>query len=365
MTDEIATADAEAGKISVEKTNISVTDFAQRRIGEMMPKEEPKAEAQQETEEPEAEEVETEEVEQEEVQETTAEETTEAEESEDVLSQLDLDDMSEEDLRELSEKLGSRAVARFGELTAKRKAAEERLAQLESRLREKPNPLQNNKVENNPFSNLDTIEKLQDKAKEVDSIVEWAEDILFESDNYAADDVVTEVEGKELTKADVRKSLLQARKAQKTFLPDQLNTLQVREQGIQMTEAFDKRAKEELSWLEGEDNDLRKQYEATVGDERFKKLKEVLNKEAPEIAPQIDYWFAHATNSIYGRKPVVETKASPKLNPPRTGNPVSAKSEKSEGRTAKALKELEARFKKTGNARDFAELRKLKMSARS
>ena len=365
MTDEIATAAAEAGKISVEKTNISVTDFAQRRIGEMMPKEEPKAEAQQETEEPEAEEVETEEVEQEEVQETTAEETTEAEESEDVLSQLDLDDMSEEDLRELSEKLGSRAVARFGELTAKRKAAEERLAQLESRLREKPNPLQNNKVENNPFSNLDTIEKLQDKAKEVDSIVEWAEDILFESDNYAADDVVTEVEGKELTKADVRKSLLQARKAQKTFLPDQLNTLQVREQGAQMTEAFDKRAKEELSWLEGEDNDLRKQYEATIGDERFKKLKEVLNKEAPEIAPQIDYWFAHATNSIYGRKPVVETKASPKLNPPRTGNPVSAKSEKSEGRTAKALKELEARFKKTGNARDFAELRKLKMSARS
>ena len=365
MTDEIATADAEAGKISVEKTNISVTDFAQRRLGEMMPKEEPKAEAQQETEEPEAEEVETEEVEQEEVQETTTDETTEVEESEDVLSQLDLDDMSEEDLRELSEKLGSRAVARFGELTAKRKAAEERLAQLESRLKEKPNPLQNNKVENNPFSNLDTIEKLQDKAKEVDSIVEWAEDILFESDNYAADDVVTEVEGKELTKADVRKSLLQARKAQKTFLPDQLNTLQVREQGVQMTEAFNQRAKEELSWLEGEDNDLRKQYEATVGDERFKKLKEVLNKEAPEIAPQIDYWFAHATNSIYGRKPVVETKASPKLNPPRTGNPASAKSEKSQGRTAKALKELEARFKQTGNAKDFAELRKLKMSARS
>ena len=366
MTDEIATANAEADKVSVEKTNISVTDFAQRRIGEMNPKaEQPKEETQQGEEEAENEETETEEVEQEEVQETTTDETSEVEESEDVLSQLDLNDMSEEDLRELSEKLGSRAVARFGELTAKRKAAEERLSQLESRLKEKPNPLQNNKVENNPFSNLDTIEKLQDKAKEIDSIVEWAEDILFESDNYAADDVVTEVEGKELTKADVRKSLLQARKAQKTFLPDQLNTLQVREQGIQMTEAFDKRAKEELSWLEGEDNDLRKQYEATIGDERFKKLKEVLNKEAPEIAPQIDYWFAHATNSIYGRKPVVETKASPKLNPPRTGNPVSAKSEKSEGRTAKALKELEARFKKTGNARDFAELRKLKMSARS
>jgi hypothetical protein len=35
------------------------------------------------------------------------------------------------------------------------------------------------------------------------------------------------------------------------------------------------------------------------------------------------------------------------------------------GRTAKALKELEARFRQTGNARDFANLRKLKMSTRS
>ena len=45
--------------------------------------------------------------------------------------------MSEEDLRELADKLGSRAVARFGELTAKRKAAEERLASLEAKLKEK------------------------------------------------------------------------------------------------------------------------------------------------------------------------------------------------------------------------------------
>ena len=38
------------------------------------------------------------------------------------------------ELRELADKLGSRAVARFGELTAKRKAAEEKLQQIEARL---------------------------------------------------------------------------------------------------------------------------------------------------------------------------------------------------------------------------------------
>jgi hypothetical protein len=51
---------------------------------------------------------------------------------------------------------------------------------------------------------------------------------------YSADEVVTEVEGKDLTKADVRRALLQARKAQKTFLPDQLNNLQSIEQSNQM-----------------------------------------------------------------------------------------------------------------------------------
>ena len=356
MTDEIETANADAVENTADNTNISVTDFAMRRLGEMTPEAEEQQEETQEVEaEPEAEVEETEEV---------AE--TEEPESEDVLSQLDLDDMSEEDLRELSEKLGSRAVARFGELTAKRKAAEAQIKQLESRLQEKPNPLENNKkIENNPFSNLDSIESLQEKAVEVENIVEWAEDILFESDGYAADDVVTEVDGKDLTKADVRKSLLQARKAQKTFLPDQLKSLQAQEQGQQLAEAFSQRAKEELSWLEGEDNDLRKQYEATIGDERFKKLKNVLKKEAPDVASQLDYFFAHATNSIYGRKPVeTSKKVAPSINPPKTGNPSAAQSEKSTGRTAKALKELEARFKSTGSANDFAALRKLKMASR-
>jgi len=189
--------------------------------------------------------------------------------------------------------------------------------------------------------------------------------LIFESDGYGADDVVTEVEGKEWTKKDVRQSLLRARKAQKTFLPDQLSKVQLRAEGEVLTKQFDSQAKQELSWLEGEDNDLRRQFEATVGDERFKKLKSVLKRESPDIAAQLDYWFAHATNSIHGRKLVGNTKKAPTLNPPKTGNPASAQSEKGMGRTAKALKELEARFKETGNARDFAALRKLKMSNRS
>jgi len=364
MTDEIETGDAEPVENTVDNTNISVTDFANRRLGELNSRAEQPEELVQEGEE----EPETEEVAEEEVEESTEvqEETEESEEteSEDVLSQLDLDDMSEEDLRELSEKLGSRAVARFGELTAKRKAAEAQIKQLEAKLQEKPDPLKTRKVENNPYSSLDSIEALQNKAEEVDGVVEWAEDLLFESDGFSAEDIVTEIEGKEWTKKDVRQALLKARKAQKTFLPDQLSKVQAQIEGEQLAGSFGERAKKELDWLDGEDNDLRKQYEAIVGDDRMKEIKKVFKREAPELGAQLDYWFAHATNSIYGRKPVATTKKSPALNPPKTGNPSAAQSEKSTGRTAKALKELEARFKSTGSANDFAALRKLKMASR-
>ena len=361
MTDEIATADSGADQIPVDNTNISVTDFANRRLGQMTP--EPSAE---EESEPVVEE------ETEETPEEVIEETQEAEEgepevesaSEDVLSQIDLDNASEEELRELADKLGSKAVARFGELTARRKTAEEKLAKLEASLQQK-DPLESQKkIENNPFGNLDSIKSLQDKAQEIEQIVDWAEDLLFEGADYAADDVITEIEGKEMTKAEVRKSLLQARKAKKTFLPDQLSKIQARETAQNMEVAFKQRAKDELSWLEGEDNDIRKQYEATVNDARFQKMKEIVSKEAPDVAVQLDYWFAHAANSIYGRKPIAESQPSMKLTPPKGATTSNANAAKSPSRTAKALKELQSQFQKSGNARDFAALRKLQMASR-
>lgn len=363
MTKQSTTADSGADTNPVVNTNMSVSDFAQRRLGEMTPKAqeqtEPAEEVTEETEETVTEE--TPEATQEVIEEVTEEVNEVTENEEDVLSQFDLDTMSEDELKELSEKLGSKAVARFGALTAKRKAAEERLAALEAKLSQQ-NPLETpKKVDNNPFSNIDSIEGLQEKSAEVEQVIEWAEDLLFESDSYAADDVITEVEGNELTKADVRKSLLQARKAQKTFLPDQLNKVQARVQGEQLEVAFKERAEQELPWLTGEDNDVRKQYEAVVSDSRFKELKKILSREAPDIAGQLEYWFAHGANSIYSRKPVEQKKVAPALNPPSSGPTGSAKSDKGPTKTAKALKDLQARFRETGNPRDFAAMRKFKL----
>ena len=139
MTDNHSTDNAESEPSSVA-ANISVSELAARRLGgssqeapeevstEEVIAEEPSVESEEEVEEV-----------VEDVDESSAEETEESESSEDVLSQIDLDEMSEADLRELGKKLGSKAVERFGKLTAQRKAAEEELAKLRASLAEADN----------------------------------------------------------------------------------------------------------------------------------------------------------------------------------------------------------------------------------
>ena len=360
MSDEIATEIAESvSENTAESNNITADDFVANRLANL------KEIAEAPTEEPESEEaepegepvVETESEESEEEVEAEEPETEAKEESEDVLSQLDLDDMSEDDLRELSEKLGSRAVARFGELTAKRKAAEERAAMLEAKLQETPKTLKApGKVANNPFVSIDTVEALQEKAEEVNSVIEWAEDTLFNADGYGPEDVVVNVGGKDMTKADVRKTLLNSRKSRDRYLPDRLNTIQAQEQGNHLKQTYASKAVEELSWLSGDDNDTRRQYNSIMQDKR---VEDMLKDLPPDVSAQMPYLMAHAANSLYGRKPVQQEKpkSSPKLNPPKSVDSGATKSEKPVNPSNKAVKKLVEQYKTTGNQADFVKYR--------
>jgi hypothetical protein len=362
MTDNHSTDNAESEPSSVA-ANISVSELAARRLGGSSQTTPEEVSSEEVAEDPSVEsEEETEEI-VEDVDESSAEETEESESSEDVLSQIDLDEMSEEDLRELGKKLGSKAVERFGKLTAQRKAAEEELAKLRASLAEADNdPLKGTQeVKNNPYGNIDSLEGIQSKADEVNGIIEWAEDVLFNADGYGPEDVVTEVEGQELTKADVRKSLLNARKSRDKFLPAQLKTLQAKQQGKQLKEAFTAKATEELSWMQGEDNDTRKQYEAMIGDPRFSKLEEAL---PPDLSAQLPYIMAHAANSIYGRREIKEPAKSARLNPPKQPTGAGAQAERKASPQVKKLKDIRQRFSASGNKSDFVTLRTLQMQNR-
>ena len=362
MNKEVTTGIAAPENTTVEKTNITAEDFAIQRLGQPTPQ--PEEQEAPEVEEEVADEIATEEVEGvEESDESTEDETPEAETEEQVLSQIDLDDMSEVELRELADKLGSRAVARFGELTAKRKAAEEKLQQLESQLSaEQNNPLKpKQEITNNPFDSVGTLEDLQSKATDASNVIEWAEDIMFNADGYEADDVVTEVEGKEMTKADVRNALLQARKARDKFLPARLVEIQKVEQSNQMQEHLSAQAEAELPWMKGEDNDTRREYQAIMGDPRVETLMTSLPS---DVKAQMPYLLAHAANSIYGRKEVKSVKSKVRLNPSNTSTPSAAGSDKPSSRASKSIKNLNTQFKQSGDKSDFITLRTLQLQNR-
>lgn len=137
MSEEITTGDVEPVENTTEQTNMTVSQFANRRAGLMGQGQETEADESQEN---------TEEVSEVEEEAQEVDESTEEVSEENVLSQLDIDNLSEGELQELAEKLGSRAVARFGEMTARRKAAEERANELESLLQQKQQSLSKKKL---------------------------------------------------------------------------------------------------------------------------------------------------------------------------------------------------------------------------
>ena len=351
---EVTTSDAADVKPAVENKSMSDKDFLSSRIAKLTAKAQP-AEAKKPETAPQEEAPKAESPSQE------GESKPKEANPKEVLSK-DVEDLTDDEIAELAQKGKSGLLKRIAELTAKRKLAEEKAAALEAAIQQAQRQIPETKVENNPYESIDSEEALLKEKAEVDSFIEFAEDVLFRSEDLGADDVAYEADGKQYSKAAVREMLRNARRRQTKFIPAQYKELQERSKRAAMEENFKKLAKQELPWLEGDDNDTRKRFEAMVNDPRLKRMKESV----PEIAPQIEYLVAHAANSIYGRKLIdMDSKPkSPSINPPSTPSTVAAAPERTESRADKSIKDIESRFKQTGNPSDFIALRAAQISKR-
>jgi len=351
---EVTTSDAADVKPAVENKSMTDQDFLSSRIAKLSSKA-PKPEAAQPESAPEVEAPKAESPSQE------GEPKPKEALTKEVLSK-DVEDLTDDEIAELAQKGKSGLLKRIAELTAKRKLAEEKTAALEVAIQQAQRQIPETKVENNPYESIDNEEALLKEKAEVESFVEFAEDVLFRSEDLGADDVAYEADGKQYSKAAVREMLRNARRRQTKFIPAQYKELQERAKRTAMEENFKRLAKQELSWMDGDDNDTRKRFEAMVNDPRLKRMKESV----PEIAPQIEYLVAHAANSIYGRKLIdMDNKPkSPAINPPSTPSTTAAAPERAESRTEKTLKDVESRFKQTGSASDFIALRAAQISKR-
>lgn len=368
MSIEVTASPASDVKSEVNKSNITAEQFAQLRVSQHTAKAKAPAPQAEEKPEPKQEPVseaepkaETKEPAESDFKEGAPQEPEKKSESKEVLSKS-VDELTDEEIQELAQKGKSGLLKRIAELTAKRKLAEEKAAQFEAALRNSQ-PVLKDEVKDNPYAKIETAEEIQSKWTEVGEVVEWAEGVLDKAEHAAGDEIVATVDGKELTKAQVKELRRSAVRAKEKFLPAQLKAIQEKQAREQAKAQYREQARKELDWMNGEDNDVRKQFENLLSSPVLKKVRAAV----PEAEVDLEYVLAHAANSIWGRKsiPLTESKPSPRLSPPAAPSVSAGASERKESTSSKQVKEAAQRFASgKGAVSDYVALRAAQISQR-
>ena len=333
---------------AIPSSNISFDDYINRRSQEVS---EPEATAA----EPEDESWDEEEVLEEPVSDEPEESDEEVEEDEGEEEQeIDLLSLNPEQLQALAKKSRSRLLHRVGELTAQKKALEEKLSvQAESK------PLPVIPQEENPFRDIESVEGLKAKFEELEKVAEETDNILEEHEDYAAEDIIV-VGDREFTKKEIRRANRNAREAMAKYLPAQHAELARREQRVQMEAHYTGLIPQEVPELANEDSELSKQYKALLSDP----LVEQVNKYVPDLGPQLPYILAHAVRSIHrSQKSKVAVKAAGTIAKAKVpGNPFGAGAAKSGPKTAKkSADQAYQRFQTSTSVEDWVAARVARM----
>lgn len=282
------------------------------------------------------------------------EEPTEEDESESEESEIDLLTLSAEQIQELAKKGKSRLLQRIGELTAQKKALEEKLAS-----QPQPKVKEVNQSELPEFvRSLGTAEQIQAKYAEIERSLEVTEALLEEHEDYGPDELIT-VGDKDFTKRQLRQAARNARETLTKFLPAQAQHLAMQEQFKALETQYTETAKKEVPEILDEESEIGKNYRVLVDDPLVKKVKE----QVPEIGFQIEYILAHAARSIFGKKakPVAagageRLKTKPSASPVSSG--VAGASKAKKDKAAEAYK----RFEASGSIEDLIAHRLAKIS---
>ena len=317
-------------------SNMSFEELVAQRTARQNP--EPESEAQTEEEETESQEEEI----PDEQEETETEEETEEEEEE---SEIDLLSLTTEQIQSLAKKGKSRLLQRIGELTAQKKALEEKI-QSQPAIKEVPQ-------EQNPFREMQSFDDLKAKYKELEKTLDSTDELLEEYEDYRSEDIIL-VGDREFTKQQIRKANRNAREALTKYIPAQQAHLQQIAQMEQLKGQYIAAAQEEVPDIKDESTTVGKQFKDLVSDPLIEKLR----KQVPEIGYQIEYILAHAANSIHGgtrikKQPAVGNKL--KISP--SSSPFGAGAAKSSTSPKAKVTDAYSRFEKSGSPEEWVAAR--------
>jgi hypothetical protein len=321
-------------------SNLSFEELVAQRVArQTSPEEEPEEESE---ESPEADE-EPASLEDEESPESEEEPEEESEEEAEEESEIDLLSLTTEQIQSLAKKGKSRLLQRIGELTAQKKALEEKIqSQPQSQAKVVPQ-------DENPFREVASFEALKGKYDELERTLETTDEILEEHEDYGPDDIIV-VGDKEFSKKQIRKANRNAREALTKYIPAQQQHLIKIAQYEEMSKQYSEAAKSEVPEIQDEESEIGKSYKALVSDPLIDRIK----AQVPEIGFQIEYILAHASRSIYGNKKIKTQSAMGsklKVNPSST--PYGAGAAKSSSPAKAKVGDAYNRFERSGSPEEW------------
>ena len=258
-------------------------------------------------------------------------------------SEIDLLSLTTEQIQSLAKKGKSRLLQRIGELTAQKKALEEKIqSQPQSQAKVVPQ-------DENPFREVASFEALKGKYDELERTLETTDEILEEHEDYGPDDIIV-VGDKEFSKKQIRKANRNAREALTKYIPAQQQHLIKIAQYEEMSKQYSEAAKSEVPEIQDEESEIGKSYKALVSDPLIDRIK----AQVPEIGFQIEYILAHAARSLYGNKKIKTQSAMGsklKVNPSST--PYGAGAAKSSSPAKAKVGDAYNRFERSGSPEEW------------
>ena len=336
--------------------NVSMAEFADQLLKRKQANEaEPEA-STEETDEPSDQTEEPTEVTEETTAEETEDDTPSPQPSENVLLQkygIDLDNLSEEESRELAKSLNASAVKRFGRLTAQKKALLAENAELQAQA-EQAQQTQTSEIpeflKDNALHNVTDEQALMKEIENLNTLIEWAEDGMENEAQFDDDgnEFVLKDGDKTYTKAELRRIRSNAKKIIRKDAP-------ARQAWIKERQASDQQALQTFEFLGDAESDDYKLFMQVKSNKLYKPLVEHL--------PNSNFALALMVEGLNAVKARQEQKSKPAPKPKAPVASTEAGAARAKTPQAQKTKAVEAAYKKyeeSGSMADFQSYLKLK-----
>ena len=357
---------SESSENSVENTNasegnLSMAEFADQLLKGKQPQEE-LPELTEETDEPAEETAEPTDVLEENSQSVEEEQVEEeessppAEPSENVLSKfnIDLDNLSEDESRDLAKALNASAVKRFGRLTAQKKALLAENAELQAKAEEAQQAPASVELpeflKDNAFHSINDAQSLQKEVEQLTNLLEWVDEHIDNEVEYddSGNEFVVKDGDKAYTKSELRRIKLNANKTLRKDAPARHKWIQERTQS-------DQQAMQTFEFLGDEHSDDYKLFMQVKESPMYKPLVKYLPNSNFALGLMVEGLNAVKTRQGQKAKRAAKPKAPMASTEAGTARPKTPQANKT-----KALQAAKAKFDKSGSMTDYQVYLKLK-----